>query len=391
MNIEKFKYIKNTSKEEGVILLYNQIGDSVDENGNYVYGISGSSFAYEMQYLQGCCDKISVRINSAGGSVLDAYSIVSAIANSKVPCNTYIDGLAASSAAVIAVAGKKCYMASHAMLMIHDPSGVDDKKVLEMFKDSLVTILTARTAKSADEISAMMKKETWMNADEALENGMIDEIFTAEKKIKTPQKTSLQNLALVYNKLLNTQNMTKVTDLLKINSEANEDAIASAITSEIGKKDAEITTLKDRIVALEKEATDKADAIEKAAKLELTNSATELINKADAEKKFTSPEEKAEYLATASASKEGLKFVQNVLAKITGVKSGAKITNVAGVESSDTGAEDRSKWSFQDWTKNDPNGLLALENSAPEEFKKIINKLPKTLSPNFKPMPGVNC
>ena len=55
-----FKYIKNISDGEGTILLYSQIGDSVDENGNYVCGISGSSFAYEMQYLQDKCKKINV-------------------------------------------------------------------------------------------------------------------------------------------------------------------------------------------------------------------------------------------------------------------------------------------------------------------------------------------
>ena len=88
-----FKYIKNIVEEEATILLYDQIGDSVDENGMYKSGISGSSFAYEMQYLQDKCKKINVRINSIGGNVLDGYSIVSAILNSKIKCDTARDNL----------------------------------------------------------------------------------------------------------------------------------------------------------------------------------------------------------------------------------------------------------------------------------------------------------
>ena len=85
-----FKYIKNISENEATILLYNQIGDSVDENGMYVSGISGSAFAYEMQYLQDKCKKINVRINSIGGNVLDGYSIVSVEFGLSNRCRTYL-------------------------------------------------------------------------------------------------------------------------------------------------------------------------------------------------------------------------------------------------------------------------------------------------------------
>ena len=121
--MNKFKYIKNISEDVATINLHGPIGDYVDNSGNLVSGISGSSFANEMQYLQNNCSKINVRINSIGGNVIDGYSIVSAILNSVVRCDTYIDGLAASIAGVIAVAGKKCYMADFGTLMIHNPSG----------------------------------------------------------------------------------------------------------------------------------------------------------------------------------------------------------------------------------------------------------------------------
>ena len=161
-----FKYIKNISENEATILLYNQIGDSVDENGMYVSGISGSAFAYEMQYLQDKCKKINVRINSIGGNVLDGYSIVSAILNSTVKCDTYIDGLAASISGVIAMAGEKCYMADYGTMMLHNPKGGNSEDVLALVKNTLVTILSKRTKLDEDTINKMMDEETWLNADQ---------------------------------------------------------------------------------------------------------------------------------------------------------------------------------------------------------------------------------
>ena len=234
-----FKFIKNIVDNEATILLYNQIGDSVDASGNYVYGISGSAFAYEMQYLQDKCEKIKVRINSIGGSVLDGYSIVSAILNSKVPCDTYIDGLAASISGVIAMAGKKVYMADYGTLMLHNPSGGNDKEVLDLVKNTLVTIFEQRTKMTAEEISAMMDKETWLGAAEAINMGLVDELVMSSKKIRISKSESLSNMALIYNKIINKKPMEKVTNLLKLSNEADEATIVAAI-EEKDNKNAEL-------------------------------------------------------------------------------------------------------------------------------------------------------
>jgi len=125
-----------------------------------------------------------VRINSIGGSVIDGYSIVSAILNSKVPCNTYIDGLAASIAGVIAMSGKKCYMADFGTLMMHNPSGGNDSNVLDLVKSTLVTILSNRTKLDEATVNNMMDAETWLSAGQCLEMGIVDEIVSSNKKLK---------------------------------------------------------------------------------------------------------------------------------------------------------------------------------------------------------------
>jgi ATP-dependent protease ClpP protease subunit len=101
--IDNFKYIKNASEKEGTILIYKQIGNSMDAKGNTIEGINGNEFANEMEFLQNMCDKITVRINSPGGNVMEGYAIASSILHSKKPVHTIIDGVALSVLLLIMV------------------------------------------------------------------------------------------------------------------------------------------------------------------------------------------------------------------------------------------------------------------------------------------------
>jgi ATP-dependent protease ClpP protease subunit len=363
-----FKYIKNISEGEGTILLYSQIGDSVDANGNYVSGISGSAFAYEMQYLQDKCTKINVRINSIGGSVLDGYSIVSAILNSKVPCNTYIDGLAASISGVIAMAGKKCYMADFGTLMLHNPSGGNDTDVLNLVKNTLVTIFEQRTKLTAEEISVMMDKETWLGANEALNMGLVDEVVTSAKKIKISKSESLSNMAIIYNKIINKPKMEKIQNVLKLSNEADE----AAIVAEIEKKDtvlsevvAENEALKERLKVIEeKEVAEKEKAAE-----ELKNKAIELVENAIKEKKILETEKDS----TIEMAVNNFEFVANMISKINNVKDAVKVFDVKNVAKN----EERKDWTIRKWEKEDPNGLVKIKNETPEIYTEMYNQFYK--------------
>jgi len=358
------------------MLLYSQIGDSVDENGNITYGISGSSFANELQWLQTQCKSISVRINSVGGSVLDGYSIVSAMLSCKVPCNTYIDGLAASIAGVIALAGKKCYMMDYGTLMLHNPSGGNDKAVTDLVKQTLVTLISNRCSKTADEISVMMDAETWLTSSEALNSGFVDEIVTSGKKIRMQKQDSLYNMAVIYNKLINpkTNTMNKVTDFLKLKNEASEDEVISAIESkntELVAKAEEISALNARLKVYE----DAEKAAKEAAIEDMKNKATALVNKAKEDGKIK--EDEVEGLVSLAIT--NFATVENMFSKISNVKTNNnpvfdfKVKNAAGE------VEDRSKWTFNDWSKNDAKGLAEMQNAFPEQFTDLVKTLKTTI------------
>ena len=370
--MENFKYIKNISQNEGTILLYGQIGDSIDSNGNYQYGISGMGFANEMQYLCSQVDTVNVRINSVGGSVLDGYSIVSAILNSSKTVNTYIDGLAASIAGVVAVSGKKCYMMDYGTLMVHNPSGSDDKKMLNLIKDTLVTILSNRTQKTAEEISSMMDKETYLTAADALANGMVDEVIKSNKKVKIKTSDSLTNIALMYNKLIE-KPMSKTNQLLGLKNEAEEteQVVAIEVLKNNLQKAQEVNDeLKARISEYEKEAAEKLEA----EKLALKNKATEIVNKAEQEGKIKKDEVEAT-IEQASKDESSFSFVKNMIDRLASNKTAVKVFNIQNVKKENT--EDRSSWTYSDWEKKDPEGLANLYLTNKAEFDELLKTYKK--------------
>jgi len=383
LNIENFKYIKNVSEDEGTMLLYSQIGDSIDENGNVVYGISGSSFANELQWLQTQCKSISVRINSVGGSVYDGYSIASAILNSKVPCNTYVDGLAASMAGVISLCGKKRKIKDFASWMGHEAMGSNDEKISKIATDSLVTLIANNINKTESEVLAMLTKEVWVSnskvadysLEQAVEMGFFDEIESTKRKVKI-NKSSLYEMANTYNKLINQKNktMNKVIDFLKLKNEASEEDVVNAIENkdkELASKDEEIAALTTRLKKYE-----DAEKVAKDAALEdMKNKATELVNANKELGKCT--EEEVEGLISLAIT--NFSTVENMFSKISNVKNNNnpifnfKVKNAVGE------VEDRSKWTFSEWSKNDEKGLMEMQNSFPEQFNELLKTLKTTL------------
>lgn len=361
----QFKYIKNIAEDssEATILLYDQIGSTINGDGTISYGIDGSSFAKEMQYLQDKCNKINVRINSIGGSVLDGYAIISSIINSKVPCDTYIDGLAASIAGVIAISGKKVYMMDYGTLMLHNPQGGGDRALLDLVKDTLVTLFSNRTSQDAEIVSKMMDKETWMCAVEAKEKGMVDEIISSGKKIKIRESESLYNMALIYNKLINPKKkMNLITNKLGLDENSSEEVIVSKI-EELSNLVEEAKAENERI------KSELASAQEQLSTIEAEKEAHKLAEIEEMVNSFNVKEEDKE--ATIELAKVNFEAVKNMLSKQT-VKEPVKVFDFKNVVTP-KGTEDRSTWTIRDWEKKDPKGLANIKNSTPEVYNEMFN------------------
>lgn len=187
---KKYYSVQNKADQSVDILIYGVIGDSWFEES-----ITARQFVADLKALEKDFSRINIRINSPGGSVFDGLPIFNAIRNSSADIHTYNDGLCASMAAVILLAGKTVHAADNSLMMLHSPiSGVygnagDFEQVLEMLtkvQDSLITCITSRnTTKTADEIRTAYfdYKDHWLNADEASEELFVDLVEKGNKKV----------------------------------------------------------------------------------------------------------------------------------------------------------------------------------------------------------------
>ena len=134
---------------------------------------------------------ITIWLNSPGGDCIAASQIYSMLMDYAGEVTVKVDGIAASAASVIAMAGTKVLMAPTALMMIHNPMTLawgdrsEMTKAIEMLdevKESIVNAYEIKTGLSRAKISHLMDAETWMNANKAIELGFADDILEDKKK-----------------------------------------------------------------------------------------------------------------------------------------------------------------------------------------------------------------
>lgn len=156
------------------ILIYDEIGP------DWLGMVNAKSLKEQMPADK---DPLTLRINSPGGSVVEAQAIYNLIAGRSGETTVKIDGLAASAASYIMLAGDRIEIAENAMVMIHKAAtftfGNEDEHqntiaVLRKFDEVLLAGYVARGKKSREEFAEAMKSETWFSAAEAVEWGLAD-------------------------------------------------------------------------------------------------------------------------------------------------------------------------------------------------------------------------
>ena len=157
---------------------------------------------------------ITVWINSPGGDCVAAAQIYNMLMDYKGDVTVKIDGIAASAASVIAMAGTKVLVSPVSMMMIHNPATiafgdtVEMQKAIEMLasvKDSIMNAYEIKTGMSRTKISHLMDAETWMDAHKAVELGFADDILArqdAEEDLDAPDVSMLYSRAAVTNSLM---------------------------------------------------------------------------------------------------------------------------------------------------------------------------------------------
>ncbi|WOZ73506.1 head maturation protease, ClpP-related [Limosilactobacillus reuteri] len=135
---------------------------------------------------------IDLWLNSPGGDCVAASRIYTMLMNYPDDVNVKIDGIAASAASVIAMAGTKVSMAPTAMIMIHNPLTIvggqkedldQAAQMLAETKESIINAYELKTNLPREKISAMMDDETWMNVNKAIELGFADAMLGDNKNV----------------------------------------------------------------------------------------------------------------------------------------------------------------------------------------------------------------
>lgn len=162
----------------GEIWLYDEVGDG------WFGGMSAKSFQSELAKL-GKVDTINLHINSPGGSVFDGVAIYNQLKSHPARVEVDVDGIAASIASVIAMAGDEIRMADGSMMMIHDPytlaaGGAEElRKTAELLDQIAVNIrgiYAKRTGMKDSDIAVLMAEETWFGAAAAIDSGFADSV-----------------------------------------------------------------------------------------------------------------------------------------------------------------------------------------------------------------------
>ena len=168
---------------------------------------------FKEELLSGSGD-ITVWINSPGGDCVAAAQIYNMLMDYKGNVTVKIDGIAASAASVIAMAGTKVMVSPVSMLTIHNPAttafgdSAEMQKaiaMLEEVKESIINAYEIKTGLSRAKISHLMDAETWMNANMAIELGFADEIMkrdTQDEAVSLPAAAASFSCAAVTNSLI---------------------------------------------------------------------------------------------------------------------------------------------------------------------------------------------
>lgn len=181
-------HVDMTATDPAVAEIYiiDFIGDWIDDF--FGFGVTAKAFVEHLSKLPDAVTTIRVHVNSPGGDVFAALNIANALRDQRASkgrrIEMIVDGLAASSASVVLMAGETIQIADNALVMIHNPwtvavgAAADLRKVADEMEKIRATIITTygwHSTLSADELGALMDAETWFDADEAVAAGFATE------------------------------------------------------------------------------------------------------------------------------------------------------------------------------------------------------------------------
>ena len=202
-NNQSWYSIKAKANDTAEISIYDEIG---------FWGVSAASFAQDLKDCGNNIKQINLHIHSPGGDVFDGIAIYNLLKNHPANVTVYIDGLAASMASVIAMAGNEVIMPENAMMMIHKPWGIqggdaeDMRKyadLLDKVENTLIPAYASKTGKTPEELAEMLSAETWLNGRECVEQGFADKLAEPLVAMASIKSRKLEDFEKMPNEIKN--------------------------------------------------------------------------------------------------------------------------------------------------------------------------------------------
>jgi len=275
-----------------VKIINNSKGEKVAEMrlyGNIGYDINGNDFANAIKSVGNSDVKIfRLKINSVGGNVFQAYSIIEelkALKDKGIKVVTECVGIAYSIAGVILVVGEERKIVDYGTVMIHDPFFTNarteladnEKNMLAKVTSSLVTILTNNTKLDKEKVISYMSKETTFDSKESKRYGFVDSIIKTGKKLNNTAGSydTMVACSNLYSEIKQ-KNMNKIIAVIGADANASEDVIVNAIKGIKNEKVVLVeknTEMKNTISALQTEINELKEKDQKAKAETLVNDA----------------------------------------------------------------------------------------------------------------------
>lgn len=184
-------WISNADGDRAELFIYGVIGDDWDPED-----VTAAAFTRALAGIT--APVIDLHINSPGGLVFDGVAIHAALKQHAATVDVHVDGLAASAASFVAMAGDNVDIGKHARMMIHDASGLtignaadhqEMADLLNSLSDTIAAIYAERAGDSVEEWRDKMRAETWFTAEQAVAAGLADTI-AGEASAPATNKTS---------------------------------------------------------------------------------------------------------------------------------------------------------------------------------------------------------
>lgn len=369
---EKNSVTKFTNRVMGntVFMLVNkQIGfDDSEPNEPF---IDGPAFAEEVYYWKSQGKKVTVKINSPGGRVVQGWDMIDAII--ECSADTMNTGIAYSMGGICLIAGSHRTAYGHATAMIHAPYNKSGKSVSpagEAVKNAFRSLLESRTKFTKAEIDDMVDsgKDYFFTAKEMLKKGMIDEIIPSDVNVTPPMYASAKDLCAFYNQYEQNENN-------QMESKSSLSALWAKLTGKTDETDQIVafTNMQEEVKTLKASAVikDQENAALKAKVTELENAGKITDAKTKAESLIASAEKAGKFVNMKKEDRE--KLVENAIANHDAVKimidsmPSGKTVAAATLPAGDKG----NSLTYEQLAQKNPEKLAEIANNDPELYARL--------------------